>query len=324
MINPFLHRYEKARGACALFHLEDWAAFRLSGKDTRDFLNRISTADVRKCGAGEGLQTLFLQGDGRIVADCAVLCESDETFHLLCPAACRSGLAQQLERFLFSEKVTIIDGTEEFYMGMVIGPARHKFAEALRNICLDSKVACEMAEVTFAPSAPRTLLLIDKQGFQEVREALYAELEKCGGVVGDVDLFETLRVEDGCPMYGKDTSIKSIPLEANQKPAISFTKGCFPGQEIVARINNLGHPANVLVGLLLPETTEEMVGRELKVGEKTVGRITSTCYSPAFKAPLGLGYVKWNHREAGQTIEIAGDGNFQVAVVDLPLSEIPS
>ncbi len=320
MTNFLVRRYEKARKVCALFHLEEWAVFRLSGKDTRDFLNRISTADLRTTAAGEGLQTLFLQSDGRIVADCAVLCETDETFFLVCPAACRSGLAQQLDRFLFSEKVTVTDETEQFYVGMVFGPARQQFGDALRAICLNRHAANQTTDVTFAPAAQRTLLLTGKQAFQDIKEALYEDLESRGGIVGDFDLFETLRIEDGCPIYGKDISVKTIPLEASQKSAISFTKGCFPGQEIVARINNLGHPANVLVGLLLPETTVDLVGQELKVVEKIVGRITSVCYSPALKAPLALGYVKWNSREAGQQLDISGEDNFQAVVVKPPLT----
>lgn len=324
MTTSLSRRYEQARSACVLFHLEDWAVFRLTGGDTRDFLNRLSTANVKTCAAGDAIQTLFLQGDGRIVADCIAFCESEERFYLICPMACSESLEAQLDRFLFSEKVTVENVTDSYYIGMTIGPARQLFGDSVKKKYLARGVEGYIFEVVLAPAASRLIVLIPQSGFAELQAGVYQDLDKRGGVVGGADLFETLRIEDGCPLFGRDTSSKTIPLEANQKPAISFTKGCFPGQEIVARINNLGHPANVLVGLVLPETTVDFAGRQLKFNDKIVGRITSVCYSSALKAPLALGYVKWNNREAGQLVEVDGDAVYEAVVVEVPLAGISS
>jgi folate-binding protein YgfZ len=319
MPSSFFQRYEKARLSCALFHLEDWAIFRLSGAETQDYLHRISTADIKGCGAGEARQTLFLNGDGRMVADCAILCESSESYYPVCPASCKDGLAAQLDRFLFTEKVSVEDVSSAYYMAVMAGPKADNVAAQISMQCGTAGVTCMVYKVSIAPAAQRSLVLVDMSGFQQVRGLIYEEVEAAGGVIADVDLYATFRIEEGLPIFGKDINEKTIPLEANLKRAISFTKGCFPGQEIVARINNLGHPANILVGLTLPETTETLVGRELSVSGKTVGRITSVCFSPALKSSLALGYVKWNFREPGQVVDIAGDEAYKAVVVELPV-----
>lgn len=319
MASTFFTRYEKARQVCAWFHLENWAIFRLAGPDTRDYLHRISTADINSCPPGEARQTLFLNRDGRLVADTVLICEAEELFYLVCPAACRENLERQIDHYLFTEKVTVEEVSSRYYTAALAGPASSQVVSQASELCNNARVYCRSYELNFAPSAQRTMMLIDLEGFQQVRSSIYEAVETGGSVIGDIDLYATLRIEEGCPHYGKDLTEKTIPLEANLKPAISFTKGCFPGQEIVARINNLGHPANVLVGMSLPETTEDLTGRELSAGGKVIGRITSICYSPAIKSSLALGYVKWNYREPGQVLDIPGNQPFQAVIVELPV-----
>lgn len=324
MTSSFINRYERARESCVLFHLETWAVFELIGPDTRDYLQRISTADMRDLKPGDGKQTLFLQGDGRLVGDCAVLCESDDKFRIVCPGTCRASLAEQIDRFLFTEKVEFAEVTAAWYVAMIAGPKSRLLQEAMYDICRETGVAAQVAPVRFAPASERVVVLLDHKRFPEVRGRIYEKLESLNGINGDLDMFEAFRVEEGWPIFGVDLTSRTIPLEAGQKAAISFTKGCFPGQEIVARINNLGHPANVLVGLLAPETTEKLAGQELLADGKVVGQITTVCFSPRVRGILALGYVKWNFREPGQELQVAGHDGLAVSVINLPLEGLDS
>jgi len=320
MTNTLIPRYQKARSGCVLFHLEKWAAVRLSGPDAREFLQRMSTQDLRNLSVGQGLQSLLLKGDGRIVADCAVLCEATDTFLLLAPEACRQPLLEQLDRFHFSENFSTSDLSSESYPGMLAGPRSAEYASVMAKIFQETNEQFSAAEVEFAPHSPRLVFRVPAAAFQTYSSRLYTALEDSGGVVGGEDLFACLRVEEGIPLFGEDLDEKTIPLEAGLKPAISFTKGCFPGQEIVARINNLGHPANVLVGLRLPETVESLTGRDLISEDKVIGRITSAAFSPALGGMLGLGFVKWSQREVGTVLKIPDIPETSAVVVEVPLA----
>lgn len=320
MTNTLIPRYHKARENCAWFNLEDWATLHVEGADARDFLQRLSTADLRPLSPGEALQTLFLRGDGRLAADAVAVCADDQRFLLVTPSACKDELLQTLEKFHFTEKLTIVNLRSQYRVALLTGPRRAEVISLLtrKNAVVVQDVVA--AEVQFAPAGKGLLLVIPDTAFSAVTAAAYPVVDSCDGVIGDEDLFESLRVENGIPAYGVDTTERTIPLEAGLKPAISFTKGCFPGQEIVARINNLGNPANVLVGLTLPETTENLVGQTLMFDGKKTGRITSAAFSPAIGGMLGLGYVKWAQRESGTVLEIEGDRGHTAVVTPVPLA----
>jgi len=305
--------------SCALFHLEDWRAVAVSGKDARDFLNRISTRDLRGLLAGQAAQTLFLRGDGRLVADAVVLCRADRDFLLLCPNLCLAPLLDQLEKFHFSEELEFNEQAG-LYIVLICGPRQELLSERLGQI--GQEVSCW--KTTLAPDGEKTLVICEQSAFSANAGEIYTALEALGGVVGDVDLYQALRIEEARPQFGSELDEKVIPLEAGLKPSISFTKGCFPGQEIVARINNLGHPANVLVPVVLPETTEVLVGRALLAGEKAVGRITSAGYSPLLRRAVGLAYVKWNQRESGTVLRVEGEQEFTAQVIATPAAEVQS
>lgn len=322
MTNTLISRYHKARSKAAWFHLEDWSVAAVVGQDARDFLQRLGTADLRPLTPGNGAQTLFLKGDGRLIAECAVLCRDSDDFLLVMPEVCREALLEALDRFHFTEKLTISDHRTKYHVGFLAGPARADIMAGVAGTSPDVLADVVAADVTFAPQASRLMLVIPEENFSRVTHALYEVLEQREAVIGDMDLLRVIQMEDGVPKFGVDTTERTIPLEAGQKSSISFTKGCFPGQEIVARINNLGHPARVLVGLVLPETTSDLVGRKLLFEGKETGQITSVAFSPALGGMLGLAYVRWNQREEGTVVDIDGDGQYRATVVELPLKQV--
>jgi folate-binding protein YgfZ len=135
----------------------------------------------------------------------------------------------------------------------------------------------------------------------------------------DPQIAEIVRVESGVPMYGRDITDENLPQEVNRNAqAISFTKGCYLGQETVARIDALGHVNKLLVGLKISGATVPTAGTELTAQGKVVGHVTSAVFSPRLNAPLALGYVRTGNNEVGNRVE-SPLGSAEV--IALPLSD---
>ena len=136
-----------------------------------------------------------------------------------------------------------------------------------------------------------------------------AKLIEAGAVEASEDTAETLRIEAGRPRFGIDMNTDTIPLEAGlENRAISFTKGCYVGQEVIIRVMHRGHGrvARRLVSILLPDGTVPAHGDKIHSGERVVGEITSATASPRFGAPLALGYVQRDHAAAGTELIVNG------------------
>jgi folate-binding protein YgfZ len=140
-----------------------------------------------------------------------------------------------------------------------------------------------------------------------------------GVIECDPQIAEIIRLEAGVPLYGVDITDENLPQEVNRNAqAISFTKGCYLGQETVARIDALGHVNKLLVGLKFAGETVPATGTELTAQGKAVGQVTSAVYSPRLKAPLALGYVRTGHHEVGDRVE-SSVGTAEV--ISLPVGE---
>jgi folate-binding protein YgfZ len=132
------------------------------------------------------------------------------------------------------------------------------------------------------------------------------------------DALETLRIEAGLPRYGLDMDETNIVTEAGLDEAVSYTKGCYTGQEIIARIHWRGHVAKKLTGLLLGE--EEKVEREAKImttDGKEIGRITSSAFSPRLKRTIALGYIKYDYLAPGTQARVGAEER-EAVVTELP------
>jgi folate-binding protein YgfZ len=137
-------------------------------------------------------------------------------------------------------------------------------------------------------------------------------------------VFEVLRIEAGTPVFGKDITEKNLPQEIGRDArAINFVKGCYLGQETVARLDALGHVNQILRGLVFePGSDCPPSGATLEDGDKRVGVVTSSAFSPARNASVALGMVRTSHAEPGTKVTIrVGDGQAPIAatVSDTPI-----
>jgi len=146
-----------------------------------------------------------------------------------------------------------------------------------------------------------------------VVEALLA----AGAVRCESSAVESARLEAGVPLFGLDITSENLPQEvARDKQAVSFTKGCYLGQETVARIDAIGHVNRLLVGLKFDRPQVPASGTAILVGDQTVGHVTSAAWSPRLSAPLALAYIRRNHAKPGSLLSSAAG---PASVVPLPV-----
>lgn len=291
--------YELATEGVGLLDRSDRAKFVVRGSEAADFLQGQVSNDVEGLAPGEGCYATLLNAKGKVRADMRIV-RGDEGFWIDAEGFAREVVAHMIRTYSIGRDVQFDDVTESRQLVSLIGPAA---ATALDVAPPEIENAC----VTGAHGQyVRTDLGIDIAG--ELGFADDLDVEPIGA-----ETAECLRIESGRPRLGYDMDGDTIPQEAGiNERAVSFTKGCYVGQETVARLHYKGKPNRHLRGLRLSEAAER--GTELRVGEKVVGRVGSTCVSPRL-GPIALALVR---REAspGDTVEVTGSG--EAEVVELP------
>ena len=275
----------------------------LRGGEAPDFLQGQVTNDVEALAPGEGCYAALLNHKGKFRSDMRVLRGEDWIWLDTEPVGHRP-LAHTVQTYSLGRDVSWEDATEKRAILSLIGPAarerldaappqrEHSFTEGEHGVY----VATDLGVDVICGAA-------DADG---VRQALGIE---------DVpeEAAECVRIEAGRPRLGYDMDGDTIPQEAGvNERAVSFTKGCYVGQETVARLHYKGKANRHLRGLRLSEPVER--GAEISFGERVVGRVGSTCVSPSF-GPIALALVR---REAGpgDTVEVGGGASAEI--VDLP------
>ena len=318
--------YRAAVEAAALFDLSGRGAVELTGKDRVGFLNNFCTNDLLKTAPGAGCEAFLTTNQARIVAWLQIIVIAD---HVMVTA--ESGLAQKiiayLERFLISEDVQLTDRSNDLAQFLITGPRAESILRAVGASALALDAPWLHREGTIAGAAVRLIrrdwlglpgyfLFLEQGRAREVTELLIAS----GATLGTPPAYEALRLEAGLPAYGPDIDESNLPQEVNRMAqAISFTKGCYVGQETVARIHALGHVNRVRVGFKLAldidrDTPLQMAGRLLKEGGE-VGKITSLAWSPVLATPLAMGYIRREHSAPATQLQVELNGSLTSAEV---------
>jgi tRNA-modifying protein YgfZ len=284
----------------------------LTGGQAAEMLNGQVSNDVEALAPGTGCYAALLTNKGKMLGDLRVLATGEELL-LLTERASLQALFDQIRRGAIGWQAELHKRTLQQGLLSVIGP-RARDVTGAGDLPADEH-ANRPAEIAGAP----VLLVATDLGVDvicaaedtaRVRDALLA----AGAVEVDEAAAELRRVESGRPRYGIDIDDTTIPQEAGLNDrAVSFTKGCYVGQETVARLHWRGKPNRHLRGLRLSAPAE--TGTPLRLGEREVGKLGSVAVSPAH-GPIALAIVR---REAGMGDTLAvGDGGVTARVVDLP------
>jgi folate-binding protein YgfZ len=276
----------------------------LTGSEAKDFLHGQVTNDVLGLEPGRGCYAAFLTHKGKMLGDLRVFDLGDELL-LDCERVALQELFNMIRRFKLGRDVELHKRTVELALLSVIGPDAPRLAGPDEHD--NARVEVSGRSVLAVTTDVGTDLFCAADDREAVRGAL--EFPD-----GDEAAAEIVRVERGRPRYGVDLDDSVIPQEAGlNERAVSFTKGCYVGQETVARLHYRGKPNRRLLGLRLSEPAEP--GTELRLGEKVVGKLGSVVVSPEH-GPIGLALIR---REANPGDRVAADGATAL-IVEVPFS----
>ncbi|MDQ3347219.1 MAG: hypothetical protein M3545_04555 [Acidobacteriota bacterium] len=307
----------------------------LTGRDRRAYLQGLLTNDIAALTPGTGCYSAYLTAQGRMIADMRVF-ELGDALLVDLDASVTASVREKWTMFVFSEDVQIQDRSAATAEVGIYGPqAARVLAETLvkdqpaqrpmSHDVLDAMPVHACATVPFQ-GTPAIVLRTDAAGVPgfdvvipvEGRDAFIAGLLTNGGAVVGADVVDVCRVEAGRPRFGVDMTAETIPLEAGiEDRAISLTKGCYVGQEIIIRVlhRGQGRVARRLVGLSLEAAADvPPPGAVISSGERGVGAVTSAVRSPALGRAIALGYVHRDFIAPGTTLGIGGTAATVTAV----------
>ena len=304
-------QYRQLREECGLLDRSGRGKLLISGPDAAEFLQGQLTNDVEGLAPGEGCYAALLDRKAHIQADMRVLRLPDGEIWLDTEAAAREPVRRHLETYKIGREVEVADLSEERAILSLLGP---RSAEVAGTAALPEH-AVEAARIAgvdaLAAGTDAGLdLIVSAEEAERLREALL----EAGAAEVSPEAAEIVRVESGRPRFGVEMTSEAMPAEAGiVERAVDFQKGCYIGQEPVARLHYKGRPNRRLRGLRLSAPARP--GEALRLGEKEVGRLGAAVVSPAH-GPIALAIVR---REAEPGAELAvGEDGVEATVVDLP------
>jgi tRNA-modifying protein YgfZ len=313
-----LDAYTATRQRAGLVQRADRARIVVSGADRASFLQGLLTNDVVALKAGQGCYTAYLTAQGRMIADLYVY-ELGDVMLLTLHRDVKDAVMTKLDQVIFSEDVQLGDVTDTFAQVAVVGPDAAAIAAGVLDVPAETLQSMGghgnlRASWVGSPAIVTRAGDTGEPGFDLFVErahadALHASLIAAGAIDVDPATAEAIRIEAGVPLFHHDMDEETIPLEAGiESRAISFSKGCYVGQEVVIRVLHRGHGrvARKLVGLRLEGDRVPPAGTPIRVADREVGRITSSTQSPALQQPIALGYVHRDFIEPGAKVAVDG------------------
>lgn len=271
--------------------LADWSTVVMKGADRLSFLHNMCTNDISKLSPGDYCEAFCTDVKGKIVAQVLVVAGVDQLTLLSVPGQAEK-IITHLDRYIIREDVQLTDATIDYSWFVALsGEARTNWADGEQISYLDCRIygclAASMIGVA-AVDRDRTRTTMTEAGLTECRLATW----------------EVLRIEDEWPLMEIDFDSSNLPQEVNRDHmAINFNKGCYLGQETIARIDALGHVNQKVVALQFAGESVPPVGAELQLEGKAVGQVTSSCWSPQEQAPIALAMVRRGANDEGAQLQ---------------------
>lgn len=320
-------------GAAGAFDLSFRGRICLTGADRVRFLNGQVTNNVKDLRAGEGCYAALVTAKGKLQSDLNIYCLPNELLLDFEPGLTER-IIQRLEKYVIADDVQMTDVGPLYGLLSVQGP---KAEEAVRSLALP--VDIPVKPMGFSTINDATLgeiyvmnrartgssgfdLFVPAASLGAVMDKLIAAAKQAGGRACGWQAMEMARIEAGIPRFGVDMDETNLAPEAGiESRAISYTKGCYIGQEVIARIRTYGNVAKALRRLRLADDLKELPkkGDKMYRDGKEAGYITSAVASPALKANIALGYVRKEANQAGAELILRkADGESAVRILEAP------
>jgi folate-binding protein YgfZ len=303
-------QYRVMRESAGVFAREGRRLLAVTGAEAGEYLQGQLTNDVEALEPGGGAYSALLDRKGHMQSDMRVL-RDDEGFTIDTGAEGGDAVLRHLSMYKIGRDVEVSDRTGERALVSVIGPAA-------ANVAIDGPAGPENSHRRITVGAIDALAIATDAGVDllvaaDQRDRLIDALLERGAEPVTEAAAEILRVESGRPRFGREMTTATIPQEAGiNERAVSFTKGCYIGQETVARLHYKGKPNRRLVGLRLDGSVAS--GDPIRAGEKEVGAVGTAVLSPA-QGPIALAIVR-REAELGETVAIGDSASAEV--VELP------
>jgi folate-binding protein YgfZ len=320
-----LESYESARRHAAAIERADRGRIVVSGADRATYLQGLLTNDIADLQAGGGCYAAYLTPQGRMIAD-LFLYELGDVLLVTLERAVKATVLAKLDQFIFSEDVQLGDVTDTFAQVAIVGPEAAAVVSGLVEGVSEARLVA-FAEhgntrATFRGQPAIVVRITDtgEPGFdvfvaRSVSDVFNEAVSGRGVPMLDAATADALRIEAGVPRFHRDMDEETIPLEAGiTDRAISLTKGCYVGQEVIIRVLHR-------VGLVLDGHDAPPDGTAITADGRDVGRVTSGAVSPALGKPIALGYVHRDFADPGASVTIAGT---RAVVVTVPFHRMDS
>jgi folate-binding protein YgfZ len=288
-----------------------------TGPDRVRYLNAILTNNIRDLAPARGNVSLLLSPQGHILAEIESYALSESLF-CISYTMIRERLIETLDKYIIMDDATLTDDSERFSTLALEGPATarivseltgvdlHLLAELTRQDTRAGTIPCTI--IRRSPGEfPRAEFLVERTHLETLWQVLQEKTKAAaGGPVGYTAL-SVLRLEQGVPWFSYDFGDKQIPHEAAlENSHISYTKGCYTGQEIVERVRSRGQVNRRRVGLFFTGGTVPACGEILTADGKEAGHVARAAFSPALSSVIGMGYVRRENNSVGSKLEWRG------------------
>jgi len=309
--------YEFASKTVALIDKNYRAYLAFGGPDRIRYLNAILTNNIKDLQIGEGVVSLLLNPQGRIQAEIETYAEAEKLFSVSF-AIIREKLIEALEHYIIMDDVTLTDESGQFATLVLEGPAAAAIAKEIAGVDIAALPELGRKDVTVSSIASR----VTRRSFggvagaeflckQSDAAALWEKLRNAarahgGGSMGYTAL-NAWRLEAGVPWFGYDFGEKQIPHEAGlENSHISYTKGCYTGQEIVERVRSRGQVNRVRALFKLDAAQLPAPDTPILCDGNEVGYVTRSAYSPKFNSNIAMGYIRREQNTPGTALQISG------------------
>ncbi len=321
--------YWAVRQAVGVIDLSHRSLIRVTGSHRQRFLQAMVSNNTEALEPGQGCYATLLTNKGKLVADFAVYADADAYWLDLEPVLATS-LINALDFFIIADDVTLTDVTTDWGLLSLQGPdadellmlvCGQELPELPRLSHIDCHIAGQDARLIARSHTGEDgyQLLAPMAALSAVWEALWAHRQTCELRAVGLDALEVLRIEAGIPVYGRDMTEETIPIEANLTDAISYTKGCYVGQEVIARLDARGHVNRRLMGLRLEGDALPQAGDVIVSPERDVGWVTSAAFSPTLQQPIAMGYIRREVNAPGTALSVqSASATMPGKVVELP------
>jgi aminomethyltransferase len=319
--------YDAVRRAVGLIDHGNLGVLEVTGRDRAAFLHAMLSNEVKSLAPGQGCQAAFLDVHGKVQV-LLLLCVLDDRIFVITPGGAAAKTNEALDKYLFSEKAYFRDATGELSMLMLAGPDAPALAERLTGTAppeaVWSHVAARLEDVDVrlvrgggeTGEAEVWLVSAIADGPRVWNAALAGGARPVGSRAR-----ESLRIEAGTPYLGHDVDdtvlLPEIPIER----WVSYSKGCYIGQEVVVRIRDRGHVNRHLLGLVLDGDTVPSHRAPVMAGDAEIGHVTTATWSFGLKRPIALAFVRRQHAEPATAVTIrSGETNLPARVSALPFT----